>query len=149
MTNHGFYVVISSTAFQRTIKELKWENPQLAMKRKVSICCLNYAFPGLTPQWQETVWTRPVPEQVIQSSNKARVWYYRPKLSKLLFHPIGFRKVDTERVFQQCWINVFRRGGNQDMIQLMEVCKQRHQAQVCLNQCVSSTRVALEGGEKC
>lgn len=30
MTNHGFYVVLSSTAFQTTSKELKWKNPQLA-----------------------------------------------------------------------------------------------------------------------
>ena len=109
MTNHGFYVVLSSTAFQTTSKELKMEKPPIS---QMSICCLNYAFSGLILQWQETVWTRPVPEQVTQCSNKARVWYYRSKISKLLLHPVGFRKVDTECVFQQCWINVFRRGGN-------------------------------------
>lgn len=45
MTNHGFYVVLSSTAFQRTIKELKWENLQLAMKTKVEHLLPELCFP--------------------------------------------------------------------------------------------------------
>lgn len=55
MTNHDFYVILSSRAFQRTIKELKWKNPPISHENTVSACCLNYAFSGLILQWQNSL----------------------------------------------------------------------------------------------